>query len=125
MIDRRIVLGAGLGLCVTSVPASAQESAMYGLFGKMIAKPGERDALIAILRESTGEMPGCRIYVLATDPADANAIWISEVWDTKDDHDASLRLPQVQAAIGRARPLIEGFGERFETTPIGGVGLDG
>jgi quinol monooxygenase YgiN len=97
---------------------------MYGLIGKMIAKPGQRDALLAILSESTADMPGCRLYVLATDPADANAIWITEVWDTEAQHDASLKLPQVQAAIGRARPLIDGFGERFITTPVGGVGLD-
>ena len=31
-------------------------------------------------------------------------------------------LPAVQAAISRARPLIAGFGERFETNPVGGVG---
>jgi hypothetical protein len=32
-------------------------------------------------------------------------------------------LPAVQAAIAKARPLIAGFGERFETTPVGGYGL--
>jgi len=97
---------------------------MYGLIGKMIAKPGERDALVSILLEGTGGMPGCRIYVIASDPADANAIWITEAWDSEAEHDASLQLPQVQAAIARARPLIEGFGERFVTTPVGGIGLD-
>lgn len=97
---------------------------MYGLIGKMIAKPGQRDALVAILLEGTGGMPGCRSYIIATDPADANAIWITEVWDTQEQHDASLQLPAVQAAIAQARPLLEGFGERFVTAPIGGVGLD-
>jgi len=29
----------------------------------------------------------------------------------------------VQATIARARPLIVGFGERFETEPLGGFGL--
>ena len=96
---------------------------MYGLIGKMIAKPGQRDALLAILLEGAGGMPGCRSYVIATDPADANAIWITEVWDTEEQHNDSLQLPQVQAAIARARPLIEGFGERFITAPVGGVGL--
>jgi quinol monooxygenase YgiN len=62
--------------------------------------------------------------VVATDPADANAIWITEVWDTQAAHDASLQLPQVQAAITQARPFIDGFGERFVTTPVGGIGLD-
>lgn len=96
---------------------------MYGLIGKMIAKPGQRDALVSILLEGTGGMPGCRSYVIATDPSDTNAIWITEVWDTEEDHNDSLQLPQVQAAIARARPLIEGFGERFITAPVGGIGL--
>jgi quinol monooxygenase YgiN len=97
---------------------------MYGLIGKMIANPGQRDALVSILREGTGEMPGCRIYLIATDPQDADAIWITEAWDTEALHDASLQLPEVQAAITRARPMIEGFGERFVMTPVGGIGLD-
>jgi hypothetical protein len=29
----------------------------------------------------------------------------------------------VQAAIAKGRPLIAGFGERFETVPLGGHGL--
>jgi quinol monooxygenase YgiN len=97
---------------------------MYGLIGKMIAKPGQRDALIEILLGSTGEMPGCRLYLVGADPNDANAIWITEAWDSEAQHDASLKLPQVQAAIAQARPLIEGFGERFVTAWAGGVGLD-
>src|SRR5262245_53932211 len=117
-IQRRTALIGPLALA-----ACGSEASMYGLIGKMIAKPGQRDALIAILTESTGSMPGCRSYVIATDPGDANAIWITEVWDNQQFHDDSLQLPQVQAAIGRARPLIEGFGERFVTTPIGGVGI--
>jgi len=96
---------------------------MYGLIGKMIAKPGQRDALIAILLDGTAAMPGCRSYIVASHPADQNAIWITEVWDSEADHNASLQLPAVQAAIQQARPLIEGFGERFVTAPIGGVGL--
>lgn len=96
---------------------------MYGLTGKMLAKAGHRDEIIDVLL-GTGSMPGCRLYVVATDPTDANAIWITEVWDSQAEHDASLQLPQVQAAIARARPLIDGFGERFVTTPIGGIGLD-
>ena len=90
---------------------------MYGLIGKMIAKPGQRDALVSILLEGTGGMPGCRIYLIATDPGDANAIWITEAWDSEEHHRNSLQLPQVRAAIARARPLIEGFGERFMMTP--------
>jgi quinol monooxygenase YgiN len=123
-MKRRTILAAGFGLCASSaLTACAVEGAMYGLIGKMIAKPGQRDALVAVLLEGTDEMPGCRSYIIATDPADANVIWITEVWDTQEQHDGSLQLPAVQAAIARARPLIDGFGERLVTEPIGGVGL--
>ena len=98
---------------------------MYGLIGKMLANPGQRDALISILLESVGRMPGCLSYIVATDASDPNALWITEAWDNVESHRASLKLPQVQQAIGRAKPLIAGFGERFETTPVGGVGLRG
>ena len=96
---------------------------MYGLIGKFKAVPGQRDALIAILLESTGGMPGCLSYVVAQDATDADAVWITEAWDSKESHAASLQLPAVQAAITRARPIIAGFGERFETVPVGGHGL--
>jgi len=96
---------------------------MYRLIGKMSAKPGQRDALQAILLENDGGMPGCLSYIIARDPADADALWITEVWDDQASHTASLTLPQVQQAIARARPLIAGFSNRVVTTPIGGIGL--
>ena len=96
---------------------------MYGLIGKMSAVPGQRDALAAILLESTGSMPGCLSYVIATDPADADGLWITEVWDSAESHKASLSLPAVQAAIAKGRPLIAGFSNRVETVPLGGHGL--
>ncbi|WKZ48689.1 MAG: putative quinol monooxygenase [Anaerolineales bacterium] len=96
---------------------------MYGLIGKMNATPGQRDALIAILLDGIHDMPGCVSYVIAKDPTDENAIWITEVWENEESHKASLSLPTVQNAISRGRSLIAGFGERFETTPVGGHGI--
>lgn len=96
---------------------------MYGLIGRMQATPGDRDRLAAILLEGTGGMPGCLSYIVALDPADADALWVTEVWDTRESHEASLKLPAVQAAIAQGRPLIAGFGDRRETVPLGGHGL--
>ena len=96
---------------------------MYGLIGKMVAVPDQRDALISILLGGVAGMPGCLSYVVAKDPPDADAIWVTEVWDSRESHGASLSLPSVQQAIGKGRPLIAGFGERYETEPVGGTGL--
>jgi len=96
---------------------------MYGLIGKMTAVTGQRDALATVLLEGTGDMPGCLSYVVATDPADPDALWITEVWDDQASHQASLTLPAVKAAITKGRPLIAGFSNRVETQPLGGYGL--
>ena len=98
---------------------------MYGLIGKIIASSGKRDELIPILIEGAGRMPGCLSYVVAKDSTDADAIWVTEVWTDQQSHRDSLSLPTVQNAISRAKPLIAGFGERFETVPVGGHGLKG
>lgn len=92
---------------------------MYGLIGKMDVVPGQRDALIEILLAGTGDMPGCVSYVVAKDPTDDNAIWVTEVWDNEASHQASLSLAAVQEAIAKGRPMIAGFAERFVTEPVG------
>jgi quinol monooxygenase YgiN len=94
---------------------------MYGLIGQMLAVSGKRDELVALLGEGTTSMPGCFSYVIALDPTNSDAIWITEVWDSKESHAASLKLEAVQATIAKARPIIAGFGHRFETTPVAGV----
>ncbi|MGH7629721.1 MAG: putative quinol monooxygenase [Gemmatimonadales bacterium] len=96
---------------------------MYGLIGKITALAGQREALAAILLEGTDAMPGCLSYIIATDPADPEALWITEAWDSPASHQASLALPAVTAAIAKGRPLIAGFSNRVETVPIGGYGL--
>jgi quinol monooxygenase YgiN len=97
---------------------------MYGLIGRLKTIPGQREALAQILLDGAAGMPGCLSYVVATDPTDGDAVWITEVWVSRALHQASLALPAVQQTIAQGRPLIAGFDERFETTPIGGHGLD-
>ncbi|MCH7822391.1 MAG: antibiotic biosynthesis monooxygenase [Proteobacteria bacterium] len=96
---------------------------MYGLIGKIIAAPGKREELISILLEGTTDMPGCLSYVVSQDNTDENALWVTEVWESQASHEASFSLPGVQRAIAKGKPMITAFGERFETTPVGGHGL--
>ena len=96
---------------------------MYGLIGKMKAAPRQRDALISILLEGVSDMPGCLSYVVAQDPADVDALWVTEVWDSQASHKASLSLPSVKDAISRGKPLIASFDEYIETIPVGGHGV--
>jgi quinol monooxygenase YgiN len=96
---------------------------MYGLIGKMTSKPGERDALLALMLQGAENMPGCLSYVIAKDIGDENAVWITEVWQDETHHQASLQLPSVRDAIAKAMPLIAGMEPGVITDPVGGVGL--
>ncbi len=115
---------AGTVLLVASGRASLSgESGMYGLIGRIRAVAGQRDALVAILLDGVSGMPGCLSYVVAQDTGDADAIWVTEVWDSQDSHKASLSLPSVKDAISRGKPLIAGFDQHIETAPVGGHGI--
>jgi quinol monooxygenase YgiN len=50
-------------------------------------------------------------------------VLVTEVWDSRKSHDASLEMPEVKAAIAEGRPLIADFATIAVTEPVGGIGL--
>ena len=130
-MNRRDHLAALLVMAAALLPATkagALEKLMedaepqYGLLGQMMAQPGQRAALAAILSEGTDQMPGNIAYLIGEDSANPDALWIVELWTDKAAHEASLQLPAVQAAIKKGRPLIAGFGTRAEFKPVAKAG---
>ena len=130
-MNRREHLAAMLAMAAALLPVvklRALEAMMeeadpqYGLLGQMMAAPGQRAELVAILSEGTGTMPGNIAYLIGEDSANPDAIWIVELWESKEAHAASLKLPAVQAAIKKGRPLIAGFGTRAEFKPVAKTG---
>lgn len=123
VLERRQFI-AGTAAIMLAGKLQAQEARLFGLIGKMAAKPGQRDALIALILEGADNMPGCISYVVAKDADNENEIWITEVWDNAASHAASLKLPSVAAAIGKAMPLIDmAAGLQQKTVPVGGKGI--
>ncbi len=101
------------------------DDAGYGYLGTMRTQPGARDQVVALLLEGQQRttMPGCRLYVISTADTDPDLIWVNEVWDTKESHDASLQIPEVRATIAQVMPLLTGEFTRQETRVAGGLGL--
>jgi quinol monooxygenase YgiN len=124
MERRPLLAGLALGLVggrlLNGEVAMAGTTATFGMIGKIKAKPGTRAELVAILSGGTGAMPGCLAYLIAEDAADPDAIWITELWASKESHAASLQLPAVRDAIAKGRPLIAGFDLSAETRPVPG-----
>ena len=98
----------------------------FGMFGKIMAKPGQRDALAEHLLEAArllGPVAGCELYVVNVVPTEPDAIWVTEIWRSEADHDASLKMDSVRALIAKAKPLMASASESIRVVPIGGKGL--
>ncbi|MFC6063674.1 putative quinol monooxygenase [Streptomyces ochraceiscleroticus] len=99
--------------------------AAYGYIGSMKAKPGHRDDVVSILLSGVDHLreAGCDLYIVSTSDADDVTIWVTEVWQSKAHHDASLQLPETKAAISEAMPMLTGEFSSRELTVAGGLGV--
>ena len=99
----------------------------YGLHGKLKATAGNVDQLADILLKASALVSttkGCHLYVVSKDPSDENAVWITEIWDSKADHDNSLKLAGVRELIAQAMPILDGMPEKGQELEIlGGTGI--
>ena len=97
----------------------------YGRFGKLVTRPGQRDALVTLLLRDVERLRefGCDLYVVQTAAEHPDADWVTEVWTSPEAHRASLHLPSVKQAIAEAMPLLSGEFESFEFEVVGGLGL--
>jgi quinol monooxygenase YgiN len=98
---------------------------VYGLIAKITIAEGKRGEMIDILKASAAAIPGCHRYVIAKDAADANVVWVTEVWDSQTSHDSSVALPAAQAAIPRARAIVTRFEKVAVTEPVWDAASDG
>jgi quinol monooxygenase YgiN len=101
--------------------------ARYGLNGRINAHPGKGDELAANLlgaAERLEDMEGCELYVISRVLGEPDAVVVTEVWDSRESHQASLEREDVKEVIQRSMPLIAGLTDRVELEPVGGKGLN-
>lgn len=91
---------------------------MWGMIAKITVHPGKRDEMVEILQSSADGMPGCLSYVVAKDSGDENVVWVTEVWNSAEDHQASLSLPAVRTVVPRALSLVANFERVAVTNPV-------
>lgn len=99
----------------------------YLLHGKFTAKTGLVDELANILIEASqlvSTAKGCQLYVVSRDKNDPNSVYVTEIWDSKDDHDNSLKIEGVRELIMKAMPMIDGQPQKGQELEIlGGTGI--
>lgn len=100
-------------------------SANYGFQAHFTAGAGQGDALAEILLAAAEDLranDACLLYVVSRSPDDPNAIWVTEVWTSKEAHEESLMGEDAKAAIQQARPLIASI-SGTELRTVGGKGI--
>ena len=99
----------------------------YLLHGKLTAKAGHRDELANILLEASklvSTAKGCKLYAIGNDENDINSVYVTEIWDNKDDHDNSLKVEGVRELIMKAMPILDGQPAKGQEIEIlGGTGI--
>lgn len=99
----------------------------YFLHGKLTAKQGRRDELAALLLDASklvSTAKGCKLYVIGLDDTDSNSVFVTEIWESKEDHDNSLNAPGVKELIMKAMPILDGppvKGQELQL--LGGTGI--
>ena len=99
----------------------------YLLHGKLKAKQGCKEELTKILIEASklvSKARGCNLYLVGLDKDENNSVFVTEIWDSKEDHDNSLSVEGVRELIMTAMPLLDGQPEKGqEIELLGGTGI--
>ncbi|MEP6512731.1 MAG: antibiotic biosynthesis monooxygenase family protein [Parafilimonas sp.] len=99
----------------------------YLLHGKLTAKEGYGEKLTSILLEASklvSAAKGCILYVVSKDTTGRNSVWITEIWNSKEDHDNSLKGEGVKELISQAIPILDGQPQKGQELEIlGGKGI--
>ncbi len=83
----------------------------YFLHGKLTAKSGHQKELADILLKASqliSTADGCKLYVVGQDENEENSVYVTEIWDSKEDHDNSLNVEGVKELITKAIPILDG-----------------
>jgi quinol monooxygenase YgiN len=99
----------------------------YLLHGKLTAQQNHRNELANILLEASqliSVAKGCKLYVVGLDESDPNSVFVTEIWDSQQDHDNSLQVVGVKDLIMKAMPILDGQPQKGQQINLlGGFGL--
>lgn len=99
----------------------------FGLHGSLKAKKGKGSQLAGLLLKASkvlASVAGCRLYMISIDSEDGDLIWVTEAWDSKENHAASLQDERIRSIIGEAMPLLDGMPTGGKSLKVlGGLGI--
>jgi quinol monooxygenase YgiN len=95
-------------------------------YGKATAKQGRGAELAELLLGAAQELeadPGCELYLINRQADRPDVIWVTELWRSQADVDASIEQIRGSDRVAAAMALVESW-EMIELEPLGGKGID-
>jgi quinol monooxygenase YgiN len=94
-------------------------------YGKATAREGQGEELAQVLLSAARELegdPGCLLYLINRQAGQPDVIWVTELWRSQADLDASLERIRGSEGVAAALALVEDW-EMIELDLLGGKGL--
>jgi mannose-6-phosphate isomerase-like protein (cupin superfamily) len=96
-------------------------------YGRSVARPGRGDDLARHLLAAAAELegdPGCELYLVNRQRDDPDTIWVTELWRSQADLDASIERIKGSPEVAAVMELVERW-EVVELDLLGGKGVAG
>jgi quinol monooxygenase YgiN len=93
-------------------------------YGKATAKAGKGAELAQILLAAAAELEsdaGCRLYLINRQADSPDVIWVTELWRSQADLDASIERIRGTSGVAEAMALVEDW-QMVELDLLGGKG---
>jgi quinol monooxygenase YgiN len=93
-------------------------------YGKASAHAGRGEELAEVLLAAAAELesdPGCQLYLINRQADQPDVIWVTELWRSQADLDASLERIRGSEGVAAAMALVEDW-QMVELDPFGGKG---
>jgi quinol monooxygenase YgiN len=93
-------------------------------YGKASAQAGRGGELAEVLLAAAAELesdPGCQLYLINRQADKPDVIWVTELWRSQADLDASLERIRGSEGVAAAMALVEDW-QMVELELLGGKG---
>jgi quinol monooxygenase YgiN len=96
-------------------------------YGKAVAHHGRGEELAELLLAAAADLeghPGCELYLVNRQVGEPDMVWVTELWRSQADLEASLEQIRGSDQVESAMQLVSDW-EMIELELLGGKGLPG
>jgi quinol monooxygenase YgiN len=96
-------------------------------YGRAVAHEGRGEELAQLLLAAAADLdgdPGCELYLVNRQVGEPDVIWVTELWRSQDDLDASLEKIRESDQVASVMELVRDW-EMIELELLGGKGPRG